>query len=346
MNYQEPYKISDIDLDKLVYPKQKLYNNKKIILIKYNDQTKLKNFVFQTPTILNLYEPTHHENYSEIEIALHGKENNKVNYFIQFLNVLELKIKNDAKFYANEWFNFNEEKSIINFQKIIRDSDNHKNGTLKLKILKNNDFETSLQINNIKKININDIKKNTWCKMLLECYAVWINSNNDFGIYLRPILISFSIKEYNYNLIQDSEDEDDYNIPETEISNIFIKNKINKKNELDNMCTSQLEINELINKLETSDIHKLETSDIHKLETSEINKNNINTLLKSSDDDDDDDDDDEDNNINIELVNKTIKHESETSLDNDNNDNNDINNDNNQLFNLNNFSSSSSNSDN
>ena len=152
MNYQEPYKISNIDLNKLVYPKYKLHNNKKIILIKYSDQNKLKNLVFQTPTILNLYEPSQYDNYSDIEFALHGKENNKVNYFIEFLNKLETKIKQDATFYSNEWFNFNNKELIINLQKIIRKSDNYKNGTLKLKILKNNDFETLLQINNSKKI--------------------------------------------------------------------------------------------------------------------------------------------------------------------------------------------------
>ena len=32
--------------------------NKKIVLIKYNDKGKLKNFVFQTPTLLNLAKPT------------------------------------------------------------------------------------------------------------------------------------------------------------------------------------------------------------------------------------------------------------------------------------------------
>jgi hypothetical protein len=252
MNYQEPYKINNINLNNIVYPKYKLHNNKKIILIKYSEQNKLKNLVFQTPTILNLYEPSQYDNYSDIEIALHGKENNKVNYFIEFLNKLESKIKQDATFYSNEWFNFNNNETTINLQKIIRKSDNYKNGTLKLKILKNNNFETLLQINNSKKININDIKNNTWCKMLLECYAIWINSNNDFGIYLRPILISFSIKDYNYNLIQDSEedeeDEDDYNIPETEI---FIKQKISNNNN-DN-CTSQLEINELINKIDINE---------------------------------------------------------------------------------------------
>ena len=322
MNYQEPYKINSIDLNNLVYPKFKLHNNKKIILIKYNDQNKLKNLVFQTPTILNLYEPSHYDNYSDIEIALHGKENNKVNYFIEFLNKLEDKIKNDATFYSNEWFNFNNKKSIINLQKIIRKSDNYKNGTFKLKILKNNDFETLLQINNSKKINITDIKKNSWCKMLLECYAVWINSNNDFGVYLRPILISFSIKDYNYNLIQDSEDEEDYNIPETEINNIFIKQKINNNNN-DN-CTSQLEINELINKIHLSDTNQLQY-------ISNDKTNNINQIDDNYDNDDDDDDDDDDDNNND---NDKYEDYSNTSLDNDN-----------QLLNLNNFSSSSSNSE-
>lgn len=311
MNYQEPYKISNINLDNLVYQKYKLYNNKKIILIKYNDQNKLKKLVFQTPTILNLYEPSFYDNYSEIELALHGKENNKVDYFTDFLKKLENKIKHDATFYSNEWFSFNEEKSLINFQKIIRESDNFTNGTLKLKILKNNDFETLLQINNSKKINISDIKINTWCKMLLECYAVWINANNDFGIYLRPILISFSIQDYNYNLIQDSEDEEDYNIPDTEINNIFLKN--NKIENTNSNCTSQLEINELINKLESSEFNI---------------QNKINNNIEQ--------------NINIEQNNTYEVDSNITSSNNefdlDTNKNNNLNN---TQLNLNNFSTSS-----
>ena len=57
MNSQEPFKINNIDLNKIVYPKDRSNDKKKIILIKYNDKGKLKNFVFQTPTYPFYYIP-------------------------------------------------------------------------------------------------------------------------------------------------------------------------------------------------------------------------------------------------------------------------------------------------
>jgi len=54
MNIQEPFKINHIDFNKIVYPKDRSNEKKKIVLIKYNDKSKLKNFVFQTPTLLNI----------------------------------------------------------------------------------------------------------------------------------------------------------------------------------------------------------------------------------------------------------------------------------------------------
>jgi hypothetical protein len=224
MNCQEPLKISSIDFSKMVYPKQKQTQNKKIILIKMNDKNRLKNFVFQTPTLLNINKPENANGYAEIELAFIGKEQKKVDKFIKFLNELENKLKNDAIYNATSWFNLTGNNDTINFQKIVRESVEYKNGTFKVKILKNSDFETILQLDNSKKIKLQDVPENSWCKMILEVYAVWINSNNDFGIFLRPILISFTAREdvYNYRFVEsDEEDEDD--IPDTEINNnVFV----------------------------------------------------------------------------------------------------------------------------
>ena len=38
MNYQEPLRTSQVDLDKIVYPKSRSNQNKKIILVKYNEK--------------------------------------------------------------------------------------------------------------------------------------------------------------------------------------------------------------------------------------------------------------------------------------------------------------------
>lgn len=258
MNYQEPLKINNIDFTKLVYPKIKSSETKKFILIKYNDKSKFKNFVFQTPTLLNLSKPVINLNYADIEVSLIGKEKNKINNFINFLNNLEDKIKTDAQENANNWFNLTDDNKNINFQKIIRDKqcdDGQNHNILKLKIIKNNDFETFLQLNNNKRIDIKNVPNDSWCKIILECYGIWINNDNNFGIFFRPILISFTPKEkeiYNYKFIEDSEDNE-IDIPETENNeNIFIK--INNDRVIDNTndTTSQLDYNELIKNLQTN----------------------------------------------------------------------------------------------
>lgn len=232
-----PLNIHNIDLNNITYTKIKSNQTKKIILLKYNDKSKtnsIKNFVIQTPTLLNISSPDFTSGFAEIEVALDGKYNNRIDSFISFLNNLENKIKADAQTNASEWFNITETNQTINFQKIIRESSNYSKGTLKIKIIKNNDFETLIQLNNTHKIDTNSIPANSWCKMILECYAIWINSNNDFGLFFRPVLLSFNLKEkdiYNYKFIESDEDEID--IPDTEINhNIFMKvdssNKLHK----------------------------------------------------------------------------------------------------------------------
>ena len=310
MNYQEPLNISSLDLDNIVYPKSRSNQNKKIILLKYNDRGKLKNFVFQTPTLLNLYKAQELSNYSEIEVALTGKEESKISKYIHFLNKLEQKIKEDAQSHSASWFNINNETQTINFQKIIRESDDYDNGTIKLKIINNTDFQTTLKMNNNKNIGITDIPEDSWCKMLLECYAVWVNSNNDFGLFLRPVLISFTQKEiYNYKFIEDSDDEERLNVPETEINNnIFMKiNKKNSKTKYNN-STTQLEVNELVknlgkDKIETSDFNNIENDNIIKLK---LDKNMFREISSS------------DNSININNINNSLldaeTSDSETSI--------------------------------
>jgi hypothetical protein len=290
MNYQEPFNISNIDLNKIVYPKARTSQNKKIILLKYNDNGKLKNFVFQTPTLLNLFKASKINTYSEIEIALSGKEELKIFKFLNFLNNLEKKIKDDAQANFSSWFDINKDVQTINFQKIIRESDDNPNGTIKLKIINNTDFQTCLQINNNKNIKINDIPENSWCKLILECYAIWINSNNDFGLFLRPVLVSFTLKEtYNYNFVEES-DEDEFHIPDTEINtNIFMKINNTPKSQYGN-STTQLEINELVNKLDKNQIETCEfnnfsnsNNDIINLKINDTFFNDESSSIKNND---------------------------------------------------------------
>jgi hypothetical protein len=284
MNFQEPLKTSNIDFTKIVYPKSRSNKNKKIILIKYND----KNFVFQTPTLINVSTSEFANGYAELEVALHGKgkdqDQEKVNKFINFLNNLEDKIKLDAQHNATSWFNINDTQTI-NFQKIIRDSDIYSNGTIKIKIIKNNDFKTLLQLNNNKKIDIDSIPCESYCKMILECYAIWINSNNDFGLFFRPVLVSFLPKEvYNYKFLEDSDDDNEFEMPDTEVHNIFLKiNETNNINSYD--TTSQLNLQELVKQLDGTDIQNVSSNEQNNLTSVNIPniKNNNYSHTSSSD---------------------------------------------------------------
>jgi hypothetical protein len=242
MNFQEPYRIDNINLSNIVYTNIKQTDKKKVILIKYQDKNKLKNLVFQTPTILNINEPKlflkDNFGYGEIDVALSNGDNNKINKLLYFFDELSQKVINDAKQNV-KWFNNN---LPINFQKIVRNSNLFSNGIIKLKLLKNSNFETIILKNNKQKMSMDMLNGNTLIKLLLEVYAIWVNTNNDFGIFLRPILVSCNKDNYNYNFIPDSEDEQDIEdeFPDTEInssSNIFLKYNKNNTN-----LTSHLDI--------------------------------------------------------------------------------------------------------
>ena len=115
--------------------------------------------------------------------------------------------------------------------------------------------------------------------MILECYAIWINSNNDFGIFLRPILISFTPKEtYNYKFIEDSDEGEEFDIPDTEVNNNIFMNINSVKNKNSPDSTSQLEVDNLIRDLQ---------GDLEITQESEKEINNLDidlgTKLSSSD---------------------------------------------------------------
>ncbi len=304
MNSQEPFKISNIDFNKIVYPKTRSNDNKKIVLIKYNEKGKLKNFVFQTPTLLNINKAQILKGYYEIELALVGKERDKVSKFIKFLNELESKVKSDAQFNASSWFDVSDENQTINFQKIIRESEDYSTGTIKIKIIKNNDFETMLQLNNNKRIGVEAIPEDSWAKMILECYAVWINSNNDFGIFLRPILVSFTEKEkekYNYKFLDESDEENDFDVPDTDVNNnIFMKVDGLHKTKTSNDSTSQLELNDLMKHLE-SDQQKTSDVDLNILNNTNTNvlKIDLGTKLSSDNSDDESEEFDDSSTPNV-----------------------------------------------
>ena len=250
MNLQEPFRIHQIDFNRISYTKIKTNETKKIIFIKYNESNdKSKPFVIQIPTLLNLNEPVKiSEEYYELEVPLITQEKDKVSSLIHFFEELDKKIVQDAKINSKIWFEGISVSNSIKYKKIIKESDLYKDGVVKIKIIKNTEFETLLQIENKKRINVKELPVNSWCKMLLEIYAIVINiQNNTFSLFLRPIILSFKEKEvsnYNYKFLEDSDSEkEDVDVPDSEIHGIFIKNINEHKNErLDNATSSVVNI--------------------------------------------------------------------------------------------------------
>ena len=166
MNLQEPFKTYDIDLNNIVYTKVKTSESKKIIYIKYKDvadkKNNLKPLVVQIPSILNTNEPAKiTEDYYELEIPLITQEKRKNEPLINFFENLDKQIIKDAKINSKTWFENINDTNSIKYKKIIKESDSYKEGILKIKIIKNNDFETLLQIVNKKKITVKEIPVNS-----------------------------------------------------------------------------------------------------------------------------------------------------------------------------------------
>lgn len=226
-SFNLPFKISDIDFDNIEYTNIKSNSKKTVVFLKYRKKNLLKTLAIQTPTFLNINNPvkSSNNNSSDLDIPLYGKKEDKVDEFVNFLKELDNKIIYDAKINSSSWFN-NFQSDEINYQRLIRVSDNKKyeNGMIRVKILNNEDFSTSIQLNNQTKISSDEIPKNSWVKMILEIHAIWINQNG-FGLFLKPILISFiPIEIKKYKFLEDSEDEVD-DIIDSENS-VFLKSKI------------------------------------------------------------------------------------------------------------------------
>ena len=246
MSYNVPFKISDIDFDSIVYKDVKSNSKKTVVFLKYKKNNTLRNLAIQTPSLFNINLPVKNSNHWDLDIPLHGKKNDKVNEFIEFLQKLDRKIIYDARLNSSNWFrNFDNDE--INYQELIRTSDDKRfsNGMFRVKLIKNSDFHTIVQLNNKTNINIESIPKNSWVKMIIEIQAIWINKNG-FGIFLKPVLVSFMpIEIAKYKFLEDSEDEVDDVIDSENC--VFIASKEINNNELETsnlrMVNDSLDIN-------------------------------------------------------------------------------------------------------
>jgi hypothetical protein len=247
MNTKVPYKFEDIDLNKIKYTNVKSNVKKTVVYLKYLDNNKLKNLVFQSPSLLNINKAIKKNNFYDLDIPLVTKNVDKTDEFITFLNNIDHKVIKDAT-NNKEWFNNLKDTTNVKYQKIIRKGDNKYPNMIRLKIVNSNNFETVIQLNNKKNINAENIPIDSWSKIIFELYAIWIN-NDGFGVYLRPILISFTPNnkiDYNYKILEDSDDIDDI-INTVNDNSIFIKSEPKEKEYQNQTSILELPSNEVDN---------------------------------------------------------------------------------------------------
>ena len=231
----KPYRISDINFDNIVYSNLKGGKNKKVVYIKYDDNKINHKLTFQTTSLLNTDDIKKKNGFYELDIPLYGKSSNKVNQLIKFFKNFDKKLINDARVNSNKWF---EGIKNITYKSIIRTSskkgEHYDNGIIRIKISENSTSKPLILDKDGNAIDLDSIKKNSYIKMILECYAIWITENG-FGLYLKPLVLSVTPIEkviYKYELLEDSEEENDNEVIEdvldTEVnpttSNAFLKN--------------------------------------------------------------------------------------------------------------------------
>ena len=140
MNIQEPFKLNDINFSNIVFKKTKLIRNKKIIFLKYKSN-KINNFVIQLSKI-------HNNNVissNDIEFIIDNK--NYINFFENLDNYIIEQARNN-----HLWFNHLENKSSLNYQRILQD-----NNSIKLSLCNNEQLITKLILNNEEACNFDDI---------------------------------------------------------------------------------------------------------------------------------------------------------------------------------------------
>jgi len=224
MEENKIYLLNQIDLSKIIYSKVNEMNDKKLIHIHYEKPG--QKLLFQTPQLLNIFDIQKNQYFNQLILPLYDC-NLKVPMLIKFLKDLDMKIVNDAKKNKNEWFknktaikykslikNLYKSNSQSNYYTPTRDDEKYcENGLIKLKLT--NGIKIIENTNNIARdINLDDIKKMNYMRLIVELYAVWI-SNDVFGIYLKPVMIE-QIQNKVLNFIDEKEDITDVNYMETE----------------------------------------------------------------------------------------------------------------------------------
>ena len=183
---QTSYRLSEINLDNIAL---KVYNRskKKIVKLFYKPNKSIHtDFLFQTPELLIKKDIKYNKKgYFELEVPLLGKKQEKIKLFKTFLEEMETKIVEILK-KNKAWF----KDKNIKFKSVIRYSTT-KNDIYKLLRLKI-DSDTLIKKDE-KYIDINNIKKDSYVKLILKLSYIYIK-DSFVTINIYPLLIDVKSK--------------------------------------------------------------------------------------------------------------------------------------------------------
>jgi hypothetical protein len=171
-----PFRISDINIDNILYSNPVINDDKTNILLKYNKDNKKQQFLIQTPELVCLSSPVLKNDIYEINVGLQAKSSKKINSLLDFFSSLDDKMQKLGQNNDN-WFN--NKKRV--YRKIVREDDSYPNGVLKLKVKKEN-IPKYLKVTKNKQAesaNINDINAGYKIKLVIDIFGLWIRKNKD-----------------------------------------------------------------------------------------------------------------------------------------------------------------------
>ena len=91
---KKPFRISDVNLENILYSNPVVKDDKTNILLKYNNNNKKQQFLIQTPELVSISKPVlGKNNIYEINISLTSKSTKKINNLLNFFKNLDSKIE-------------------------------------------------------------------------------------------------------------------------------------------------------------------------------------------------------------------------------------------------------------
>tara|TARA_Y100000813_G_C24144102_1_gene343892 strand:- start:342 stop:1073 length:732 start_codon:yes stop_codon:yes gene_type:complete len=204
MNSDKALDIEQVKVENLIYNEIRSVDNKLLIPIKYKEKSKIKDFIIQTPSFLNIKLLNVKKKYIELYIPLEGKKEKKINSFTDLIENIEKKIIYDAHINSSSWFKNKSNQKLssepngkYSYRKIIKRSipnlhnknvdNNNYNKFIKLKIYDDKLSKSIINYND-KNIKLDEMPDRTWIKIIIQFNSLIIK-NNYFEIFLKPLLI-------------------------------------------------------------------------------------------------------------------------------------------------------------